>query len=161
MFGSARSDGFGDLGFDGDVFIAEKLDIDAPFFGEHGEAVAGEVISERGFEEFFLKGEENGLDLRLDVLDEVHVGLFDFLVVGVTAFVDVFAAAEFIDGGREFGKIGQPAFQVGRGMELSIQEGEVEGIELGEIGGIEFAWHERPNGGVGSDHQFTSLICVH
>src|SRR5207245_9812398 len=101
--------GLGDLRLDVHVFVAKQLHIDAPFFGEHFKALSRQLGSKRGLEESLLKLKENRLDFGLDVLDEVHVGRFDLLVIGVAAFVDVLAAATSIYNRRKLGEICQPS----------------------------------------------------
>ena len=55
------------------------------------------------------------LELRLDVLDEMQVGLFRLGVVRVAGHGDVALGGLLVEGGVEFAPIQQPPFQVGGG----------------------------------------------
>ncbi len=125
--------------------VAVDFDVGLPAPGEKGVALAGESSAPGGVKKLLLELEEEGLGVGLDVFDEVEIGLFDFGIVGVAAFVDVATIAEFVDDGREFGEIGQPFFQVGRGSQGAPEELIVERLELGPVGEVDFF------GDVGSD----------
>ena len=55
------------------------------------------------------------LELRLDVLDEMQVGLFRLGVVRVAGHGDVALGGLLVEGGAQFAPIQQPRFQVGGG----------------------------------------------
>lgn len=138
----------GDLGFEGDVFGAEDVDVGLPLAGEEEELGVGdgECGAVGGFEELFLEGEEEGFDVGFDVFDEMHELFFDGGVIGVAGFGDVEAGAVFVDDGGELGEIEEELVEVGGGGEGAVEERSVEGLEDGEVGDFEVGWDELAGG---------------
>ena len=58
------------------------------------------------------------LELRLDVLDKVQVGLFGLGIVGVAGHGDIALGGFLVQRGAQLAPIQQPAFQLGGGAAL-------------------------------------------
>jgi hypothetical protein len=144
-------DELGGVGLERDVLVAEDLNGGLPLAGEDGVLFLRKRGEVGAGEELLLELEEEGLDLRLDLLDELEEAALDLLVVGVAALVDVAAGAVLIGDAGELGEVGEPAFEVGGGVQGAVEELAVEGFDLGPVGGVEFARDEGAGGGVG-DH---------
>ena len=141
-------DFLGDFGVDRDVDFAEDFHFGLPAAVEGLKSFLIQLPSRGRIEIFPLQGESQGFDSRLDLFDELHEAFFDGFVVGVTAFVDVSAAAVFIDDGCQFGKVREPAGELIRIVDSAIEEAVIEGLGLSEIGWIKIGGDELPGAGI-------------
>ncbi len=64
----------------------------------------------------FFQRELARLELRLDVLDEMQIGLFRVGVVRVAGHGDVTARGFLVERGVQFAPVQQPAFKFGGGL---------------------------------------------
>ncbi len=103
---------FGFLGFERDIFRAEQLDLHLGAAIEHVETVARQFWA-RGVREVELRELElKRLDLRIDLLDEMQVGVLSVGAVGVAGHGDVAARQFLVERGREFAPIEQPLVEI-------------------------------------------------
>ena len=86
--------------------------------------------------------ETERLDLRLHVLHEVHVTLFDFGIVGMTTVIDAAPRAVLGHGGLEFGNVGQPLMHVVKRVDRPIEQRLVNRLKLGKVTAIQFGRDE-------------------
>ena len=120
----------GDLGVDGDVDLAEDFHLGLPAAIEGLESLWIQLLSRGRIEVFPLQGECQRFDPGLDLFDELHESFFDGLVVGVAAFVDVSAAAVFIDDRCQLGKIRQPAHELVQSVDSAVEELVIERLRF-------------------------------
>ena len=136
------------FGFERDILLAEQLDALAQVAVEHLVTRLGQLRAQGLREVGLLQRELTRLDLRLDVLDEMEIGLLRLGAVGVAAHGDVTLRALFIERSGQFAPTEQGRLQLshGRCARKFFLHGIEEWRERAPVAEINLSRHQLARG---------------
>ncbi len=137
----------GQFGLDRNIHRAEELDAHAEVAEVDRVTLLIKIVGDGAEADLLVKLERGFLELGLDVLDEVEVGLGVCLIVGVAGHVDVEVGGRLAHRRIEFAPVEDEALETGPAMQLAIDQLAVEGLEGPPVGRVETLRNDGRSGG--------------
>ena len=104
------------------VFLAKQGHLGPDAAIEHGVPILGQLGCGGTLGVFDVQLVAARFDTRLDVLDEIQIGLRPSLVVGLTGHLDVPVRADLVDAREEFTAINEPRLDLLDSVDLTIAQ---------------------------------------